>query len=81
MDFLVPGPNVSLWLVEAKATKTIRPAMASPLISLRRSLPQGSVRLIVVHRKSRSQLTTAALAPGAQALDMERFAVELNRAK
>lgn len=28
VDFLVPRPNASLWLVEAKATKTVRPAMA-----------------------------------------------------
>src|SRR5208283_3539299 len=81
VDFLVPRPNASLWLVEAKATKTVRPAMASPLLSLQRSLPTRSVRLIVVHRKSRSQLATAALAPGAEALDVERFVVELNRAR
>ena len=81
VDFLVPRPNASLWLVEAKATKTVRPAMASPLLSLQRSLPTRSVRLIVVHRKSRSQFATAALAPGVEALDVERFVVELNRAK
>jgi len=81
VDFLVPGPNASLWLVEAKATKTVRPAMASSLLSLRRSFPKRPTRLIVVHRKSSSQLATAALAPGAEALDMERFVVELNRAK
>jgi len=62
-------------------TKTVRPAMASPLLSLRRSLAKRSARLIVVHRKSRSELGTAALAPGVEALDVERFVVELNRAK
>jgi uncharacterized protein len=81
VDFLVPRRNASLWLVEAKATKTVRPAMASPLFSLRRSLPKRSTRLIVVHRKSPSPLATAALAPGAEALDVERFVVELNRTK
>jgi predicted AAA+ superfamily ATPase len=81
VDFLVPRPNAGLWLVEAKATKTVRPAMASPLLSLRRSLPKRSARLIVVHRKSPSQLTTAALTTGVEALDVERFVVELNRTK
>ena len=81
VDFLVPGPKASLWLVEAKATRTVRPAMASPLLSLRQSLPKRSARLIVVHRKSPSQLATAALARGVEALDMERFVLELNRAK
>jgi len=81
VDFLVPRPNASLWLVEAKATKTVRPAMASPLLSLSRALPKRSARLLVVHRKSQSQLPTAALAPGADALDVENFVKELNRGK
>ena len=81
VDFLVPRPNAGLWLVEAKATQTVRPAMASPLLSLRRSLPKRSARSIVVHRKSRSELATAALTPGVEALDVERFVVELNRTK
>ena len=80
MDFLLPGPNASLWLVEPKATKTVRPAMASPLLSLHRSLPKRSARLIAVHRRSPSQLATATLTPGV-ALDVERFVGELNRAK
>jgi uncharacterized protein len=37
VDFLVPRPNAKLWLVEAKAAKTVRPPMASPLTSLQRA--------------------------------------------
>ena len=81
VDFLVPRPNAGLWLVEAKATQTVRPAMASPLLSLRRSLAKRSARLVVVHRKPRSELATAALTPGVEALDVERFVTELNRGK
>ena len=77
VDFLVPRPNSKLWLIEAKAGKTVRSAMASPLLSLRRALTVGSGRLIVVHRKSRSQLPTAAIARGVEALDVERFVGEL----
>jgi hypothetical protein len=51
------------------------------VLSLRRSLAKRSARLILVHRKSRSELTTAALAPGVDALDVERFVAELNGAK
>ena len=80
VDFLVPGPHAGLCLVEAKATKTVRPAMAFPLFSLRRSLPKRLARLVVVHRKSGSELTSAALAPGVEALDVERFVADLNRA-
>jgi len=67
VDFLVPRPNSTLWLVEAKAEKTVRPSLAAPLLSLRRASPKRSERLIVVHRKSRSQLPTAAIAGGVDA--------------
>jgi len=81
VDFLVPRPNSNLWLIEAKAGKTVRPAMASPLLSLRRALPERSGRLIVVHRKSHSQLPTAAIARGVEAVDVERFIQELTGSK
>jgi uncharacterized protein len=77
VDFLVPRPNSNLWLVEAKAGKTVLPSMASPLISLRRALLKRSGRLIVVHRKSRSPLATAAIARGVEALEVGRFIQEL----
>jgi predicted AAA+ superfamily ATPase len=77
VDFLVPRPNSNLWLIEAKAGKTVRSSMAAPLLSLRRALTTWSGRLIVVHRKSRSQLPTAAIARGVEALDVERFVQEL----
>ncbi|MGD1080765.1 MAG: ATP-binding protein [Candidatus Sulfotelmatobacter sp.] len=77
VDFLVPRPSSSLWLIEAKAGKTVRPSMANPLLALRRALLKRSGRLIIVHRKSRSQLQTAAIAPGVEGLDVERFVQEL----
>lgn len=81
VDFLVPRPNSNLWLIEVKAGKTVRPSMAAPLLSLRRALAKRSGRLIVVHRKSRSQLPTAAIARGVEALDVERFIQELGRTR
>jgi predicted AAA+ superfamily ATPase len=73
VDFLVPRPNAKLWLVEAKSAKTVRPAMASPLTSLQRALQKRAARLIVVHRKSRVQVRTTAIASGAEAQDLEQF--------
>ncbi len=81
VDFLVPRPNSNLWLVEAKAGKTVRPSMAAPLLSLRRALARRSGRSIIVHRESRSQLSTAAIARGVEALDVERFIRELGRSR
>src|ERR1019366_8498337 len=66
-----------LWLIEAKAGKTVQPSMSSPPILLRRALPKRSGRLIVVHRES--QLPTAAIARGVEALDVGRFIQELSR--
>lgn len=79
IDFLIPRPNAGLWLVECKAGKTIRPAMAAPLLSLRRALGKRSKRLVIVHRKSLSTPATAAVANGVQALDLERFIAEFTR--
>jgi uncharacterized protein len=42
VDFLVPRPNAKLWLIEAKAAKTVRPAIASSLTSLQRALQVGN---------------------------------------
>ena len=81
VDFLIPRPNAKLWLVETKAAKTVRPSMASSLTSLQRASQKRSERLIVVYRKSRSQLPTTAIARGVEALDVEQFVGELLRTK
>src|SRR6202041_1491841 len=70
VDFLIPRPNAGLWPVEAKASKTVTPAMARPLLSLGRVLGNRADRLMVVHRKSTSAVSTAAIAPGVEALDV-----------
>jgi uncharacterized protein len=77
VDFVVPRPNAGVWLLEAKATRTVRPAMAAPLLALRESVRQRPTRLTVVYRKSRSVVPTTALARGVDALDLEQFVQEL----
>ena len=79
VDFLLPRPNAGLWLIECKAGRTVLPAMAAPLFSLRRALGERSKRLLIVHRKSRSTPVTAAVAKGVEGLDLERFVAELIR--
>jgi predicted AAA+ superfamily ATPase len=81
VDFLIPQPNARLWLVEAKATKTVRPAMASPLMSLNRAAPERFARRLVVYRRSQSQVPTTALAKGVEALYVDEFVEELRRTK
>ena len=78
LDFLVPRPGGGLWLVEAKASKTVHPAMANPMLGMQRALGRKSKRLILVHRKSLSSVSTPALAPGVEALDMDQFIQEIS---
>ena len=81
VDFLIPRPNAKLWLVETKAAKTVRPSMASSLTSLQRVSQKRSGRLLLLHRKSRSQTPTTAIARGVEALDVEHLVGELSRTK
>ena len=78
VDFLLPKPNAGLWLIECKAGKTIHPAMAAPLLSVRRNLGKRSTRQIIVHGKSRSAPVTQAVARGVEALDLDQFIASLN---
>jgi uncharacterized protein len=73
VDFLVPRPNAGLWLLEAKAGKTVHPSMAAPLLALDRALGKKAERLVVVHRKPRSGLVTSAVASGVETLDVEQL--------
>src|SRR5216684_4427510 len=77
VDFLIPRPNAGLWLIECKAGTTVRPAMAAPLLSLRRTMEKRSTRLIVVYGKSRSAQATRAVARGVEAIELERFVASL----
>lgn len=79
VDFLVPRPNAGLWLIEAKAGKTVHPAMATSLLALQRSLEKRPKRLPVVHRNSRSSISTSAVTRGVEALNLGRFIKELIR--
>ncbi len=80
VDFLLPEPNAGLWLIECKAGKTVHPAMADSLLSLRRTLGKRSTRQIIVHGTLRSAPTTRAVAGGVEAIDLERFVADLTDA-
>ncbi|MGA2736831.1 MAG: ATP-binding protein [Bryobacteraceae bacterium] len=74
VDFLFPAAGGGLWMVECKASKTVRPAMAAPLESLRRSIgDHGPVRMTVVHRASATAPPSRGVAPGVEALNVLAF--------
>ena len=77
VDFLLPRPNAELWPIEVKASKTVRPTMAGALLSLQRAMGSRAKRLILVHQRSNSEVSTAAIAPGVEALDLGQLVREL----
>ncbi len=81
IDFLVPQSNARFWLVEAKASKTVQPSMAAPMLSLARLTKDRATRRIVVYRKPRTGTASTAIARGAEALTLEQFTAEINRGK
>jgi hypothetical protein len=78
IDFLVPQPNARFWLVEAKASKTVQPSMAGPMLSLAGAAGKRATRRIVVYRRSRTGPVYTALAKGAEAMTLDQFSAELN---
>jgi hypothetical protein len=69
---------VAAEILEATASKTVRPAMAAPLLSLQRALGERAKRLILVHRKSDASVSAAVIAPGVEALDVGQLVVDLS---
>jgi len=81
IDFVVPQPNARFWLVEAKASKTVHPSMAAPMLSLAGATGDRATRRIVVYRKPRTGPAFTALTKGAEALTVEQFARTINAGK
>jgi uncharacterized protein len=74
VDFLFPAGEGGLRMVECKASKTVRPAMAGPMESLRRAMGERApVRMSVVHRASTTGPSSRGVAPGVEALDVRAF--------
>jgi predicted AAA+ superfamily ATPase len=68
VDFLVPKSGGRLSLVEAKATRTVRPEAAEVLNRLRRSITRYSVEAFLVHLPSGTGPNFSALRPGVRAV-------------
>lgn len=77
VDFVVPGRNGGIRLVEAKAGGTVLPAMAAPMQRLadaaRRADARRQIEMQLVYRPVRSSPESRAVAPGVQALPWRAF--------
>ncbi|HEY3353253.1 MAG TPA: ATP-binding protein [Polyangia bacterium] len=73
VDFLAPAPGAGMYLIEAKWTKTITPAMAVPLQRLAAAMKSRRPQAVIVHRAARAGASPRTVAPGVRALAVEEF--------
>lgn len=72
VDFVVPRGDRGLWFIEAKASRTVRPADASALGRLAHAAAKVEVERVIVYRRSSSAAGTA-VSPGVRALGVEQL--------
>lgn len=68
VDFVVPVRGRELLLLEAKASRTVRPEMAESLVRLSRAVRGRKPQGVLVFRGSQAGSETTALRPGVRAL-------------
>ncbi len=78
VDFIVPGKGGSVRMIEAKATRTPQPGMATPMLKLKKALEtkravKTPVECFLVHRQPKTKHESTVLAPGVKALGWEDF--------
>ena len=76
VDFIVPARDGKIILVEAKATRTVRPDLARGLATLGSAAgAKGSSPVVsfLIHRGPTAGLMTAALRPGVQAVSLPQL--------
>ncbi len=70
VDFVVPAAHGTLFLVEAKATRTARPEMAAPLERLARAMARRRPRAVLVHQPGSATRDLSAFRRGVRATDL-----------
>jgi hypothetical protein len=77
VDFVLPRGDRRLLLIEAKATKTMTPRMAEPLVRLSNVIHGYDTESIVVHRPSRGGTGISTLRPGVKALPLDELLAKM----
>ena len=73
VDFIVPAGDRQLLFLEAKASRTVVPAMAGPLERLAGTKTGYTIAKVLVHRQSQGPLSTRALGGGVIALPVNQL--------
>lgn len=77
VDFVLPRGNRRLFLLEAKASKTVTPKMGEALVRLSKSISGYHTECMVVHRSSGERTGITALRPGARSSTLEELLVKI----
>ena len=78
VDFLVPRKGGGICLIEAKASRTVTPAMAVPMLRLAASWktrpgPKRPLEMYVVNEAPKAGEQTRTIAPGAKVASWQEF--------
>jgi predicted AAA+ superfamily ATPase len=73
VDLVVPVGDRALVLIEAKASQTVTPAMAEPLVRLEKAMRRYDVTSLVVYRGRPGDPALAAIRPGVKAIPAEQL--------
>ena len=76
VDFVVPRGGGRLVFIEAKASRTVRPEMADPLLRLANNAKRYEIESFVVHRPPHDTRHLTAVREGARAVSIERLITE-----
>ncbi len=83
VDFVVPTRGGSLALIECKASRTVTPSMAAPLLKLGESIrPKRPARsrldMYIAHQAPKAGSPTHAVAPGVRAMTLPQLLEQLD---
>jgi predicted AAA+ superfamily ATPase len=73
VDFVIPNGPDRLLLVEAKSTRTPRPAMAQPIQRLASAITRYQATSVLVHQQPGASVAAGVLAPGVSAVSMAQL--------
>jgi predicted AAA+ superfamily ATPase len=81
VDFIIPRGDRRLLFIEAKASQTVTPSMADPLLRLDKGNTDYQITKILVHRAGKTGASTSALRKGVKALTVDRLGSLLGTAR
>jgi hypothetical protein len=73
VDFIVPTGDRELLLLEAKASRTVVPAMAKPLERLAEGISGCKITKVLIYREGKEPAPSLALKSGVKALPVSRL--------